>query len=327
MLGKPCWSSYEMYPISGYFSKLGAHLTMLSDRNRIRFYENALKKAIIPNKSVVLDIGTGTGILAMIAARYGAKKVYAIEYGDIINVAKKIIEDNGLGERIKLIKGLSTEVNLPEKVDIIVSETMGFTGLEENIEEIMGDAKKRFSKENTIFIPDNINVFVTLCTDSEVRKRLIDVWDKPFYDLDFSFLSKLSKQNIFTRQRISNSEIISKPKVIYSAALGGGRSFRKQVIFSVEDDSTVEGLVGWFSVASQHSIHLSSFDFGRNGHWQQFFVPLRNPIRVKRGENFIVKLSKGQPFRWRILYVKNDGTSEKFLIQNDVIIKTLKGLK
>ncbi|TSC94016.1 MAG: protein arginine N-methyltransferase 1 [Parcubacteria group bacterium Licking1014_1] len=97
MLGKPCYSQYEIYPISGYFSKLGAHQTMLEDKSRMDAFLNALKELIIPGKSIVLDIGTGTGILAMMAAKFGAKQVFAIESYPIINIAREIARDNGLG--------------------------------------------------------------------------------------------------------------------------------------------------------------------------------------------------------------------------------------
>ena len=115
MLGKPCNSQYEIYPISGYFSKLGAHQTMLADKARLSGFFNALRGAIIPGKSIVLDIGTGTGILVMMAARLGARKVFAIESSPIINIARVIARDNNLHQKIKFIKGYSTEFSITLK--------------------------------------------------------------------------------------------------------------------------------------------------------------------------------------------------------------------
>jgi len=88
---------------------------MMGDGVRMRAYEQALREAVKPG-SVVLDIGTGTGIFAMLAARFGARRVYAIEPADAIQVARDIAAANGCADRIEFIQGLSTAVSLPERL-------------------------------------------------------------------------------------------------------------------------------------------------------------------------------------------------------------------
>ncbi len=97
---------------------------MMGDAVRMRAYAQALREAVRPG-SVVLDIGTGTGIFAMLAARFGARRVYAIEPADAIQVARDIAAANGCADRIEFIQGLSTEVSLPERADVIVSDLRG----------------------------------------------------------------------------------------------------------------------------------------------------------------------------------------------------------
>src|SRR3989344_4217113 len=195
MLGKPCYSQYEIYPISGYFSKLGAHQTMLADKSRMDAFLNALKEFIIPGKSVVLDIGTGTGILAMMAAKLGAKHVFAIEASPIINVARGIAKENGFDKKIEFIRGYSTDLKLSDKADIIVSETIGFTGLEENIVDIMFDAKKRFGHKNAILIPSQISVHCAPTYDTTANK-LTDFWQKPINGFNYKKVAQLAKNNL-----------------------------------------------------------------------------------------------------------------------------------
>lgn len=84
-------------------------------------YVKALRQAVTP-ESVVLDIGTGTGIFAMLACQFGAKKVYAIEPSDAIQVGKEIAAANGYDNSIEFIQKLSTEVELPEPADVIISD-------------------------------------------------------------------------------------------------------------------------------------------------------------------------------------------------------------
>src|SRR5881397_1050838 len=99
-----------MYSIIGY----GA---MVADRVRTDAYCEALRQAVKPG-AVVLDIGTGTGIFAFLASYFGARKVYAIEPSDAIQLAREIAAANCCQERIEFIQALSTKVDLPERADV-----------------------------------------------------------------------------------------------------------------------------------------------------------------------------------------------------------------
>jgi protein arginine N-methyltransferase 1 len=97
---------------------------MLKDEVRTTSYRNAIyKSAHLFKDKVVLDVGCGTGILSMFAAKAGAKKVFGIDMSEIINQAKQIVKDNHLEDTVTLIQGKMEEIVLPvEKVDIIISE-------------------------------------------------------------------------------------------------------------------------------------------------------------------------------------------------------------
>ena len=103
---------------------------MLKDEVRTYTYKNSMlhNKHLFKDK-VVLDIGAGTGILSMFAAKAGAKKVIAVECSGIVELAERIIKDNHLDKKIKVIKGRLEEITLPDgitSVDIIISEWMGY---------------------------------------------------------------------------------------------------------------------------------------------------------------------------------------------------------
>src|SRR5687768_12813489 len=106
-----------MYSISSYGK-------MIADSIRTQAYASAIGRAIKPD-SVVLDIGTGIGIFAMLACQFGARRVYAIEPDDAIQVARETAAANGFADRIEFIQGLSTRIALPERVDVIVSDLRG----------------------------------------------------------------------------------------------------------------------------------------------------------------------------------------------------------
>ncbi len=86
---------------------------MIGDSVRMDAYAQALRQVVKPN-SVVLDIGTGTGIFAMLACKFGARRVYAIEPNDAVQVARETAIINGFAERIEFFQALSTQVTLPE---------------------------------------------------------------------------------------------------------------------------------------------------------------------------------------------------------------------
>ena len=97
---------------------------MIGDGVRMAAYRRALSSSVRPD-CVVLDIGTGTGIMAMLALRYGARRVYAIEPANIIQVARETAAANGMQDRIVFVQDLSSRASLPERVDLIVEDLRG----------------------------------------------------------------------------------------------------------------------------------------------------------------------------------------------------------
>src|SRR5690606_22452433 len=107
----------------GHFIGLNHHRRMLADRERMEAYEAAITEAVRPGMRV-LDLGTGTGVLAMWAARAGAE-VVAVEPHAVIEVARRVAADNGLAERITFVRADSRELTLDAPVDLVVTECMG----------------------------------------------------------------------------------------------------------------------------------------------------------------------------------------------------------
>ena len=109
---------------------LDFHRSMLVDEERCRSFMRAIFKTVRPG-DIVLDIGSGTGILALFACLAGARHVYALEHDGVIEVARRICRDNGFGDRVTFVRDWSTNVELPERVDVVITETIGNIGFEE----------------------------------------------------------------------------------------------------------------------------------------------------------------------------------------------------
>ena len=134
------------------------HIAMLNDEARTAGFISAIEEAVRPS-DIVLDLGSGSGILAMAAARAGARKVFAVEATAIQSAARALFQANGLTERITLIPGWSTRIELPEKADLLVTEIFGDDALEERLLESVRDARRRLLKPAARCIPARVAVF------------------------------------------------------------------------------------------------------------------------------------------------------------------------
>lgn len=132
------------------------HEGMLGDAVRNAAFQKALKKHVRPGMSV-LDIGSGSGLWAIAAAKLGARRVVAIEREQIlIPVIEKLISQNGVADRVEVLIGDSRDLSIKGKFDIIISETIGNEAFDEDIVPIMIDARRRFLKKDGVIIPQSV---------------------------------------------------------------------------------------------------------------------------------------------------------------------------
>ncbi len=175
------------------FAGATQHTLMLSDVERTAPYLRAVRAAVRPD-DVVLDIGTGTGILAIAAAQAGARKVYAVEGLGIADAAEAMIAKNGLSDKITLIRGWSTKIELPERATLLVSEIIGSEPFAEQMLETTADAVERLLAPGARFLPSELAVDCTLLhlPEAETEQRFFtkenaDFWSR-LYEIDFSAL-------------------------------------------------------------------------------------------------------------------------------------------
>jgi precorrin-6B methylase 2 len=176
-------------PTSGWADPI-EHARMLHDDRRTRDFISALTAAVRPG-DVVLDIGTGTGVLAVALARAGARQVYAVEASDIAEVAAQVFEVNGVADRVTLVPGWSRQIDLPERADLLVAEIIGNEPFEEEILETTLDARRRLLKPAARLVPHVLELLARplLLPDAEFRQRAfgrtaVQRW-RGLYGMDF----------------------------------------------------------------------------------------------------------------------------------------------
>ena len=141
----------------------------------------------------MLDIGCGTGILSIFAARAGAKHVYAVDNAEIALFAREIVKENGLSDKITVLKGKIEEIDFPfgeGGVDIIISEWMGYFLLYESMLDCVLWARDKYlNKKTGKILPDRAQVFVAAIEDSEYMGDKVNFW-KNVYGVNMSIMSK-----------------------------------------------------------------------------------------------------------------------------------------
>ena len=273
------------------YSNFNIHEEMLKDKVRTGAYQKAIlnNKEIFKDK-IVLDIGSGTGILSFFAAEAGAKHVYGIEFADIADFSIEIIKKNNMQDKITIIKAKVEEAELPvEKVDIILSEWMGYFLLYESMLDCVLYARDKWLKEDGYMFPDRAQMFLAGIEDKNYKHRKINSWNNIY-----GFNMKCIKEAAIAEPLIDNCTdeyIISSTCKIYDIDL---YKIKKEeldfmsgyeIVFDCDD--CFNGLVSWFNVSFnkvQNKVILPTGPYDKPTHWKQVVFYIEDDVYVKKGE-------------------------------------------
>jgi protein arginine N-methyltransferase 1 len=240
-----------MYSIAEY----GA---MISDRVRMGAIAGALRRAVTPG-AVVVDIGTGTGICALLACRFGARRVYAIEPDDAIEVAREIAAANGFADRIEFIQRMSTEVTLGERADVIVSDMGGvLPWLHRHIPSI-ADARRRFLAPGGVLIPECDVAWAAVVEARELYERRTGPWDGNGLGFDLDPARRVVV-NTWNRGRVTREDLLTPPQrwATLDYRLVEQADVQARVTWVVTRHGTGHGLAAGFDRTLCDGIQLST---------------------------------------------------------------------
>ena len=294
------------------FAGLEAHEEMLSDRVRVEAYHRGIQRNV-QSGDVVLDLGTGTGLLAFMAIRAGAKKVYAVEHSDFIQVAREIAAHNGF-TNIEFIRANSREFTPPEPIDVVLHEQMGDELFNENMLENLLDLRDRVLRPGGRILPARFRLFVEpISMNDDMRIRRFWNIDLPDgIDLSASEHSPVAgrfdtgRNNQFWLRPHSVASIIGDPQPILEFDLNSLESLdslptRHIVERTASADAIVDGCCIWFEAYFDDETMLSTSPLAPVTSWGNRVFRLDQ--EVAQGETLRLDVRLGQlaePSTWDV---------------------------
>jgi len=275
------------------YENLSVHEIMLKDIARTSAYRQGIEKN---SKDffgkVVLDVGAGSGILSMFAARSGASKVYAVEASKMATLAHTLVIENGFQNQIEVLHGRVEDIQLPEKVDIIISEWMGFFLLHESMLDSVLIARDRWLKAGGFVWPSRARLFLCPVSMDLFLQEKLNFWEN-VQGLNFSSLIPIFREKLLQEPQL---EIVHPEQILANSCIVKDINLHtvieeelKCIQYSFEFEANksgiLHGLCAYFEVlfegeTPEETITLSTAPDQEPTHWKQtvFLLPESSTI-------------------------------------------------
>jgi protein arginine N-methyltransferase 1 len=281
--------------------------TLVADQVRNAHLFAALKRHIVPGETTVADIGAGTGLLGMMAARLGAREVFLYESEAAAEVAEAEIARNGI-DNATVFPCHSMEFDDPPQVDLVISETLGNHAFEEHMIDTLNDARVRHLKAGGVMLPLGVKQFLSPVI-SPVLFEELNAWRHVREDLSFETARAMSLNNAYVRQ-LAPGDLLASDGVVFDEVsfaneVSGDRG--GQVTWRTHKPCTVYGLCYWWAADFGLEEMLSTAPGAPRTHWEQLYLPVLEPMEVSAGEAFetdfrsITSAQSGTDMAWSFL--------------------------
>jgi protein arginine N-methyltransferase 1 len=284
------------------------HGMMLGDARRLRAYADALRQVVRPG-DVVVDIGSGTGVFAMVACRVGARRVYAIEPGHVIHAGRAVVAANGLADRITFVAARSTDVVLPERADVVVLDVRGV--LPDEQLAIAADARRRLLAPGGTIVPRLDTVWAAPVTAPDVYHRHVGAWRTDGEGIDLRAVGA-AMANARYKCRVQPDQLLAAPQVAWQCdygadedaaehAAGDAAIRRADLRWALPRGGVAHGIVAWFDTVLAPGAGCSNRPGEPPLLYGHAYFPWPEPVALAEGADLRVVLSArpdGETYRW-----------------------------
>ena len=284
----------SLYDIAGY----GA---MVADEARSQAYRDAMREKI-GSGTTVLDIGTGTGLHALVACQLGARHVFAVEPSETIQVAREIARDNGFDDRITFIQDVSSSVSLPDPVDLLVSDLRGVLPFFTRHIPAIIDARDRLLRAGGAMIPMRDELRAAPVDAAGLYEQIVGPWETNGNGLDMAAARKMTTHHVH-RRRVGCDELLAPPAkwAALDYASIEGPNARGAIDCVVERAGRMHGVSAWFDAELTDRVSFSNAPGEPDLVYGMAFFPLPEAIIVGCGDTVHIELSAnlvGDDYVW-----------------------------
>jgi precorrin-6B methylase 2 len=263
------------------------HFEMLNDRERNDAFEAAISRVVQPG-DLVLDIGTGAGLLALLSARYGAEGVVSCEgVGQVADAAERIAARNGFADRISIVRKWSTDVavgaELPRQADVLVTEVIDCGLVGEGVVDTIRHAREHLLAPDATIVPACATLYAQL-VESRALERLNRV--RRVAGFDFSDFNRLASVAYFPIRLAQTDYHPLAPPVEalrFDFERGELPDERTTVTCTAVADGMCHAVALWFRLELIPGIVLSNDPANIGSHWEQAVQCFAHPIPVRAG--------------------------------------------
>jgi SAM-dependent methyltransferase len=263
---------------------------MICDRVRTEAFHHAID-AVVRSGDTVLDVGAGSGILSVFAAKAGAARVYAVEQTSVAVLAQELAAANGVAEIVRVIHGDAVDVEPPERVDVIVSEWLGGFGIDEGMLVPVIAARDRWLEPGGVMIPRSVTAWAALVHDRYLGDTVEFLRANP-YGLDLEDLVERTVNEISYSggfRHLAAGDRRSEPSRLWTTDVGtipleqAQSPHEAEGLLHVRAHGTANALALWFSAELAPGISLSVGPGDPPTHWGMTTAPLHRPVELTPG--------------------------------------------
>ena len=270
---------------------------------RLTQYERAIA-AVVRQGDVVVDLGTGSGLLAVLACRAGARRVYAIEASDAVQIGTLITSTTEFAERIEFVHATSQKVALSEQVDVIVGDIHDTFGFQPGGLASIMDVRDRLLKPGGTLIPQATELMIAPLEAAALYAREIDVWNGCVHGVGLSSIRPFAVSHVHPG-RFDSDQLLSPAAAIGTLDLARATSlhFSGSAVTTIHRDGIAHGLCGCFVTTLAGDIRMGNVPGDSSTtNFAQAFFPFDQPVSVAAGDEVSISIDShdGHIARWRV---------------------------